>query len=119
MTPGGSAPAGAGAGRLVFARRLQPLSRADKAPTSSGVPFCRTGAQKPDEANDIYRPVTASALIFLLEVRIKDHLYNSYLSLVSFWSGVYHLQAGLDNLLQLSWILLSHVVRTQFWCKDA
>jgi hypothetical protein len=31
-------PAGAGAGRLVFARRLQPLSRADKAPTGFGVP---------------------------------------------------------------------------------
>jgi len=50
-------PRGSGAGRLVFARRLQPLSRADKAPTGFGVPVLRTGAQKPVEANCIYRPV--------------------------------------------------------------
>jgi len=37
VTPGG-VPRGSGAGRLVFARRLQPLSRADKAPTGFGVP---------------------------------------------------------------------------------
>jgi hypothetical protein len=32
---------------MVFARRLQPLSRADKAPTGFGVPVRRIGAQKP------------------------------------------------------------------------
>jgi len=32
---------------MVFARRLQPLSRADKAPTGFGVPVCWIGAQKP------------------------------------------------------------------------
>ena len=56
-------PATAGAGRLVFARRLQPLSRADKSPTGFGVPVWRIGAQKPvavRKANDIYRPVRAS-----------------------------------------------------------
>jgi len=37
VIPGG-VPRGSGAGRLVFARRLQPLSRADKAPTGFGVP---------------------------------------------------------------------------------
>ncbi len=37
VTPEG-VPRGSGAGRLVFARRLQPLSRADKAPTGFGVP---------------------------------------------------------------------------------
>jgi len=37
VTPRG-VPRGSGAGRLVFARRLQPLSRADKAPTGFGVP---------------------------------------------------------------------------------
>ena len=36
VTPGG-VPRGSGAGRLVFARRLQPQSRADKAPTGFGV----------------------------------------------------------------------------------
>jgi hypothetical protein len=46
VTPVG-VPRGSGAGRLVFARRLQPLSRADKAPTGFGVPVWRTGAQKP------------------------------------------------------------------------
>jgi len=46
VTPEG-APRGSGAGGLVFARRLQPQSRADKAPTGFGVPVCRTGAQKP------------------------------------------------------------------------
>ena len=61
VTPGG-VPRGSGAGRLVFARRLQPLSRADKAPTGFGVPVWRTGAQKPVEANDIYRPVMRSNL---------------------------------------------------------
>jgi len=59
VTPGG-VPRGSGAGRLVFARRLKPRSRADKAPTGFGVPVWRTGAQKPVEANDIYRPVIAS-----------------------------------------------------------
>jgi len=47
---------------MVFARRLQPLSRADKAPTGFGVPVWRIGAQKPvavRKANDIYRPVTS------------------------------------------------------------
>jgi len=63
VTPGG-VPRGSGAGRLVFARRLQPQCRADKAPTGFGVPVWRTGAQKPVEANDIYRPVRHSALIF-------------------------------------------------------
>jgi len=58
VTPGG-VPRGSGAGRLVFARRLQPQSRADKAPTGFGVPVWWTGVQKPDEANDIYRPVTS------------------------------------------------------------
>jgi len=62
VTPRG-VPRGSGAGRLVFARRLQPLSRADKAPTGFGVPVWRTGAQKPDEANDIYRPVMRSCII--------------------------------------------------------
>jgi len=33
------------------------LSRADKAPTGFGVSVRRIGAQKPAEANDIYRPV--------------------------------------------------------------
>jgi hypothetical protein len=33
---------------MVFARRLQPLSRADKAPTGFGVPVWRIDAQKPD-----------------------------------------------------------------------
>ncbi len=37
VTPRG-VPRGSGAGRLVFARRLLPLSRADKAPTGFGVP---------------------------------------------------------------------------------
>jgi len=46
VTPGG-VPRGSGAGRLVFARRLQPQSRADKAPTGFGVPVCWIGAQKP------------------------------------------------------------------------
>jgi len=32
---------------MVFARRLQPLSRADKAPTGFGVPVWWIGAQKP------------------------------------------------------------------------
>jgi hypothetical protein len=63
VTPGG-VPRGSGAGRLVFARRLQPLSRADKAPTGFGVPVWRTGSQKPDEANDIYRPVSRSYFIY-------------------------------------------------------
>src|SRR5690606_22571579 len=36
VTPAG-VPRGSGAGRLVFARRLQPQSRADKAPTGFGV----------------------------------------------------------------------------------
>jgi hypothetical protein len=36
VTPVG-VPRGSGAGRLVFARRLQPQSRADKAPTGFGV----------------------------------------------------------------------------------
>jgi len=56
VTPRG-APRGSGASRLVFARRLQPQSRADKAPSGFGVPVWRTGAQKPVEANCIYRPV--------------------------------------------------------------
>jgi hypothetical protein len=46
----------------VFARRLQPLSRADKASTCFGVPVWRIGAQKPVEANCIYRPVGHSYL---------------------------------------------------------
>jgi hypothetical protein len=46
VTPGG-VPRGSGAGRLVFARRLQPQSRADKAPTGFGVPVRLIGAQKP------------------------------------------------------------------------
>jgi len=49
---------------MVFARRLQPQSRADKAPTGFGVPVWWIGAQKPvavRKANDIYRPVTDSA----------------------------------------------------------
>jgi len=33
----GGVPRGSGAGRLVFARRLEPLSRANKAPTGFGV----------------------------------------------------------------------------------
>jgi len=37
VTPRG-VPRVSGAGRLVFARRLQPRSRADKAPTGFGVP---------------------------------------------------------------------------------
>jgi len=42
------ARAGAGPHRaMVFARRLQPLGRADKAPTGFGVPVCWIGAQKP------------------------------------------------------------------------
>ena len=65
MTPGG-VPRGSGAGRLVFARRLQPLNRADKAPTGFGVPVWRTGAQKPVEANDIYRPVMCR--LYLLNI---------------------------------------------------
>jgi len=62
VTPEG-VPRGSGAGRLVFARRLKPLSRADKAPTGFGVPVWRTGAQKPAEANCIYRPVGYSLFI--------------------------------------------------------
>jgi len=59
---GGGVPRrSAGAGRLVFARRLQPLSRADKAPTGFCLPVWRTGVQKPAEGNCIYRPVTACA----------------------------------------------------------
>jgi len=61
VTPGG-VPRGSGAGRLVFARRLQPLSRADKAPTGFGVPVWRTGEQKQAVANDIYRPVRGSCI---------------------------------------------------------
>jgi len=59
VTPGG-VPRGSGACRLVFALRLQPQSRADKAPTGFGVPVWRTGAQIPVEANCIYRPVMVS-----------------------------------------------------------
>jgi hypothetical protein len=70
-------PRGSGAGRLVFAWRLQPLSRTDKAPTGIGVPVWRTGAQKPVEANDIYRPVVVSCLFYslLLSRRfcLQDH----------------------------------------------
>ena len=62
VTPGG-VPRGSGAGRLVFARRLQPQSRADKAPTGFGVPVWWTGEQKPDEANDIYRPVSTRLIV--------------------------------------------------------
>jgi len=43
-------PRGSGArphSAMVFARRLQPLSRADKAPTGFGVLICRISAQKP------------------------------------------------------------------------
>jgi len=63
VTPRG-VPRGSGAGRLVFARRLLPQSRAEKAPTGFGVPVWRTGAQKPAEANDIYRPVSCRALYY-------------------------------------------------------
>jgi len=66
VTPGG-VPRGSGAGRLVFARRLQPQSRADKAPTGFGVPVWRTGAQKPVEANDIYRPVGGCAIGYFVK----------------------------------------------------
>jgi hypothetical protein len=55
---------------MVFARRLQPLSRADKAPTGFGVPVWWIGAQKPvavRSANDIYRPVGNSAF------SVKNH----------------------------------------------
>ena len=60
--------AGAGAGphrAMVFARRLQPLGRADKAPTGFGVPVWWIGAHKPvavRSGNELYRPVIASAL---------------------------------------------------------
>ena len=40
-------PRGSGASGLVFARRLQPLSRADKAPTGFGVLISWISAQKP------------------------------------------------------------------------
>ena len=56
-------PRGSGAGRLGFARRFKQQSRADKAPTGFGVSVWRTGAQKPAEANDIYRPVMGSTYI--------------------------------------------------------
>jgi hypothetical protein len=49
VTPRG-VPRGSGAGRLVFARRLQPPSRADQAPTGFGVLICRISAQKPAAA---------------------------------------------------------------------
>jgi len=39
-------PRGSGAGGLVFARRLQPRSRADKAPTGFGVVIWQISAQK-------------------------------------------------------------------------
>ena len=55
---------------MVFARRLQPLSRADKAPTGFGVPVRRIGAQKPVAvrcANDIYRPVSCRAIYYYLK----------------------------------------------------
>jgi len=61
----GGVPRGSGAGRLVFAWRHQPQSRADKAPTGFGEPVWRTGAQKPAEANDIYRPVRRSQFIHI------------------------------------------------------
>jgi len=40
-------PRGSGAGRLVSARRPQPLSQADKAPTGFGVLIFWISAQKP------------------------------------------------------------------------
>jgi len=44
VTPEGVS-GGSGAGGQVFARRLQPQSRADKAPTGFGVPAWRTGVK--------------------------------------------------------------------------
>jgi hypothetical protein len=60
---------------MVFARRLQPQSRADKAPTGFGVPVRRIGAQKPvavRKANDIYRPVISRLI----------HHFSSWTSLL-------------------------------------
>jgi hypothetical protein len=71
MTPGG-VPRRSGSSRLVFDRRLQPQSRADKAPTGFGVPVWRIGAQKPVEANCIYRPVGHSNLFQLLRLQTKS-----------------------------------------------
>jgi len=59
VTPMG-VPGGSRAGRLVFARRLWPLSQADKAPPGFGVPVMRIGAQEPVATRSgkcIYRPV--------------------------------------------------------------